>query len=86
MDKNGTMGTSLVAQWLRLHTHYAEEPGFDPGQGTKIPHAAIKSLHPTTEDPHGEAKILHVATKIPCATAKTQCSQINLKKKNTMRQ
>ena len=55
--------------------------GLTPGQGTKIPHAAIKSLHATTGNPHGEAKILHMATKIPCATAKNQWSQINLKKK-----
>ena len=54
--------------------------GLTPGQGTKIPHAAIKSLHATMEDTHGEAKILHMATKIPCATAKNQCSQINFKK------
>ena len=32
-------GTSLVVQWLRLHTSNAEGMGLIPGQGTKIPHA-----------------------------------------------
>ena len=42
-------GTSLVVQWLRLHTPNAGDPGSIPGQGTrshmpqlKIPHAATK--------------------------------------------
>ena len=30
-------GTSLVVQWLRLHTPNAGDPGSTPGQGTKIP-------------------------------------------------
>ena len=33
-------GTSLVVQWLRLHTSNAGGAGLIPGQGTKIPHAA----------------------------------------------
>ena len=33
-------GTSLVVQWLRLHTSTAAGVGSFPGQGTKIPHAA----------------------------------------------
>ena len=33
------MGTSLVIQWLRLHTDNAESTGWIPGEGTKILHA-----------------------------------------------
>ena len=29
------LGTSLVVQWLRLHTPNAEGPGSIPGQGTR---------------------------------------------------
>ena len=32
-----TWGTSLVVQWLRLHTSNAEGIGSIPGEGTKIP-------------------------------------------------
>ena len=32
-------GTSLVVQWLRLHTSNAGGRGSVPGQGIKIPHA-----------------------------------------------
>ena len=55
--------TSLVAQWLRLHTPNAGGLGLIPGQGTrscmlklrvgmshlKIPHVARKSLSVTTK-------------------------------------
>ena len=33
------IGTSLVVQWLRLHTSTAGGAGLAPGQGTMIPHA-----------------------------------------------
>ena len=33
------MGTTLVVQWLRLHTSTAGGGGSIPGQGTKISHA-----------------------------------------------
>ena len=36
-------GTSLVVQWLGLHTFTAEGTGSIPGQGTKIPQAAQRS-------------------------------------------
>ena len=42
-------GTSLVAQWLRLHAPEAGDMGSIPGQGTKIPHAAWHG-EKTTED------------------------------------
>ena len=32
-------GTSLVVQWLGIHTSIAGSTGSIPGQGTKIPHA-----------------------------------------------
>ena len=38
--KNGTLWTSLVVQWLRLHASAAGGAGSAPGQDTKISHAA----------------------------------------------
>ena len=35
-----SLGTSLVAQWLRLHASTAQGTGLIPGQGIKILHAA----------------------------------------------
>ena len=32
--------TSLVVQWLRLHTSITGGTGLIPGEGTKIPHAS----------------------------------------------
>ena len=58
------MGTSLMVQWVRLHTPNAGGPGLIPGQrtrsrmhaATKSPHAATKSTHATTKSPHGANK------------------------------
>ena len=49
--KRGTFyGTSLVVQWVRLHTPNAGDLGSIPGQGTRSHmHAATKSLHATTK-------------------------------------
>ena len=50
-SKTGYLGTSLVAQWLRLHAPNAGAPGSIPGQGTKPHmHAATKSSHATTKE------------------------------------
>ena len=38
-NKNYSLGTSLVVQWLRLHASNAGTVGSIPGQGTKIPYA-----------------------------------------------
>ena len=38
-----TRGTSLVAQWLRLCVSAAKGKSLIPGQGTKIPHTALRS-------------------------------------------
>ena len=40
-EPNSSLGTSLVVQWLRLHTSTANSTGSIPGQGTKIPHAVL---------------------------------------------
>ena len=40
MFKKQTSGTSLVVQWLELHTSTAGGMGSIPGQGTKILQAA----------------------------------------------
>ena len=45
-----TNGTSLVVQWLRLHTLNAGSPGSIPGQGTRSHmHAITMSSHATTK-------------------------------------
>ncbi|TEA34456.1 hypothetical protein DBR06_SOUSAS23310014, partial [Sousa chinensis] len=44
--------TSLVVQWVRLHTPNAGGPGSIPGQRTRSHmHAATKSLHAATKKP-----------------------------------
>ena len=63
-------GTSLVVQWLRLHTPNEGSPGLTPGQG-------IRSHIPQLRAHVPQLKIPNVATKIPHATTKTQRSQIN---------
>ena len=68
-------GTSLVVQWLRLHTPNAGGPGSIPGQGTRShTHAATKNSHATTKEP------ALPQLKSPPATTKTQHNQN--KKKN----
>ena len=42
-SKDHIAGTSLVAQWLRLHTVNAGGGGLIPDQGSKIPHATQHS-------------------------------------------
>ena len=60
--KHQRIWTSLVVQWLRLHTpnagHLGSVPGW--GAGSRMP----------------QLKILHMATKILRAAAKTQRGQI----------
>ena len=52
VNKISIDGTSLVAQWLRLHTPSAGGPGSIPGQGTgSHMHATTKSSHATTKEP-----------------------------------
>ena len=36
------MRTSLVVQWLRLHTSQWKEPGFHPWSGNQLPQARTK--------------------------------------------
>ena len=69
-------GTSLVAQWLRLHTPNAGGPGSIPGQGARSHmHAATKSSHATTKGAHvPQVRSQRAATK-------TECHQIKKKKK-----
>ena len=38
--ENGSVGTSLTIQWLRLCRSNAGATDSIPGQGSKIPHAA----------------------------------------------
>ena len=46
------LGSSLVAQWLRLCAPNTGGPGLIPGRGTRSHmHASTKSLHATTKEP-----------------------------------
>ena len=45
-----SLGASLAAQWIRLHTPSAGGPDLIPGQGTRSHrHAATKSSHATAK-------------------------------------
>ena len=70
------MSTSLVVQWLRLHTPSASDPGLISGQGTRSSMLQLKIPH------------LKWRLKTLCAAAKTWCGQINKyqkkKKKKTI--
>ena len=56
-------GTSLVAQWIRLHTPNAGGPRSIPGQGTRSCMLQLRICMP-------QLRSLHAATK-------TACNQIN---------
>ena len=53
-QKPSTPGTSLVVQWVRLHTPNAGGLGSIPGQGIRY------SMHATTNSPHAATKRSHV--------------------------
>ena len=76
--KNLSLGTSLVAQWLRLHTRNAWGPVLIPGQRIRPymlqPRVCILQLHSTMP----QLKILHATMKIPHAVSKTEHGQINI--------
>ena len=63
--------TSLVVQWLTIHTSSAGDASSIPGEGSKIPCASGQL------SPHSETTELPAEMKIPhAATTKTQCRQI----------
>ena len=62
MQEGKQCRTSLVVQWLRLHSPNAGGPGSIPDQGTRS-----RML---------QLKILHDPTEIPCAPTEIRCSQI----------
>ena len=47
-------GTSLVVQWLKLHSHNAGDLGLIPGQGTRSHMPQLKILHATTKTQHSQ--------------------------------
>ena len=64
VGKLDVVGTSLVAQWLRLHTPNIGDPGSIPGQGTRS-HVLQLGVHmPQRKILHAAMKISHDATKI----------------------
>ena len=71
------LGTSLVAQWLRLRVPNAGGLGSIPGQGTRSHMPQLKIPYAATKIPHAAMKIPHAATKMPRATTKTSRNQIN---------
>ena len=57
------IGTSLVAQWIRLHAPNAGGLGSIPGQGTRPHmHATTESSHATIKEP-GEPQLRPSTTK-----------------------
>ena len=64
-------GTFLVIQWLRLHASNAGGPSSIPGWGTRSHILQLKL-------PILQLRVHMLQLKIPCATAKSQCSQINI--------
>ena len=63
--QNKLWGTSLVIQWLRLHTPNAEGPSSIPGQGTRCPMLQLRVC------------MQQWWSKILCAATKTWHNQIN---------
>ena len=60
------LGTSLVAQWVRLCAPNAGGLGLIPGQVARFHmHATTNSSHATTKEPASQTKL-----RIPCATTK----------------
>ena len=52
MLRTSEVGTSLAAQWLKLHAPNAGGPGLTLGRGTRSHmHAATKSSHAATKEP-----------------------------------
>ena len=49
--KKAEHGTSLVVQWLRLHTHNAGGLGPIPGQGTRSCMLQLRAHMPQLKDP-----------------------------------
>ena len=82
-----TWGTSLVAQWLRIHLAM-RDVGSIPGRGTwslsswSLCPVEQLSLCAATRVHVPKRKIPREAAKISSAAAKTWCSQIIKKKKN----
>ena len=50
----GDEGTSLVVQWLNLHSPSAADPGLILGQGTRSHMPQLKILHATTKIRHSQ--------------------------------
>ena len=49
--ENVRVGTSLVVQWLRLHTPNAGGPGSIPGEGTRSHMLQLRVRMPQLKDP-----------------------------------
>ena len=64
---NMYIGTSLVVQWLRLHTPNAGSLGSIPGQGTRFHMPQLRARMPQLRSPG--------------APTKTWCNQINKERK-----
>ena len=64
------MGTSLVVQWLKLHTPNAGGPGSIPGEETRSHMLQLRIHMP-------QVKILHAARRV-------WCSRINIKTKENI--
>ena len=70
LESEMRQGTSLVVQWLRLHTPNAGDPGSIPGQGTRCHMSQLSIYMP-------QIKVLHTTTGL------AQPTENNNNNKNT---
>ena len=53
------VGTSLLVQWLRLHTPNAGDQGSIPGQGTRSHMLQLRARMPQLKTPQAATKTRH---------------------------
>ena len=78
--KGHYIGTSLVVQWLRLHTPNAGDPGSIPGQGSRSHMLQLRVCMLQLKDPSGHNEGPVHGKKDPRAATKSRRGQINISK------
>ena len=73
LESEMRQGTSLVVQWLRLHTPNAGDPGSIPGQGTRCHMPQLSIYMP-------QIKVLHTTTGLAQPTENNNNNNKNCKK------
>ena len=80
--KNLSFRTSLVVQWLRLHTCNVWGPILIPGQRIRPYMLQLRVCILQLDSARPQLKIWHATMKIPHAINKTEHGQINIYFKN----